>query len=98
MQWSSSGVLLPRAAPECGGHSSVRPAGCRGRAWQSAGARKGRKMNLLVPARPPTVRDTISHIVDFVVRHSELLVFSYVFADQLGVPPPAIPALLGIGA
>ena len=36
--------------------------------------------------------------MDFVLRHSELLVFSYVFADQIGVPLPAIPALLGIGA
>lgn len=37
-------------------------------------------------------------IADFVVRHSELLVFLYVLADQLGVPLPATPALLGIGA
>jgi membrane protein DedA with SNARE-associated domain len=41
---------------------------------------------------------TISQIVEFVVRHSEVLVFVYVFADQLGVPLPAVPALLGIGA
>ena len=37
-------------------------------------------------------------MADFVVRHSELLVFLYVLADQLGVPLPATPALLGIGA
>jgi membrane protein DedA with SNARE-associated domain len=37
-------------------------------------------------------------IADFVVRHSELLIFVYVLADQLGVPLPATPALLGIGA
>ena len=43
-------------------------------------------------------RRSISQVVDFVVRHSELLIFSYVFADQLGVPLPAIPALLAIGA
>jgi len=40
----------------------------------------------------------ISQLVEFVVRHSELLIFSYVLADQLGVPLPAIPALLAIGA
>ncbi|HEY7521993.1 MAG TPA: VTT domain-containing protein [Methylomirabilota bacterium] len=32
------------------------------------------------------------------MRHTELLVFGYVFADQLGAPLPAVPALLGIGA
>lgn len=37
-------------------------------------------------------------IADFVVRHSGLLIFLYVLADQLGVPLPATPALLGIGA
>ena len=40
----------------------------------------------------------VCQVVEFVVRHSELIVFSYVFADQLGVPLPAIPALLAIGA
>jgi membrane protein DedA with SNARE-associated domain len=33
-----------------------------------------------------------------VLRHTELLIFGYVFADQLGAPVPAIPALMGIGA
>ena len=41
---------------------------------------------------------SIAEIVDFVIRHGELLAFLYVFADQLGVPLPAIPALLTIGA
>ena len=41
---------------------------------------------------------SIAEIVDFVIRHGELLAFLYVFADQLGVPLPAIPALLAIGA
>jgi membrane protein DedA with SNARE-associated domain len=40
----------------------------------------------------------VTEVVDFVVRHSELVVFLYVFADQLGMPLPAIPALLAIGA
>ena len=40
----------------------------------------------------------MTEILDFVVRHSELVVFLYVFADQLGVPLPAVPALLAIGA
>jgi membrane protein DedA with SNARE-associated domain len=37
-------------------------------------------------------------IADFVLRHSELLTFLYVLVDQLGVPLPATPALIGIGA
>jgi membrane protein DedA with SNARE-associated domain len=41
---------------------------------------------------------SIDQIVDFVIRHGELLAFLYVFADQLGAPLPAIPALLAIGA
>lgn len=40
----------------------------------------------------------LSDLVDFVVRNSEAFVFLYVFADQLGVPLPAIPALLAMGA
>jgi membrane protein DedA with SNARE-associated domain len=40
----------------------------------------------------------VSDLVDFVVRHGEVFVFLYVFADQLGVPLPAVPALLAMGA
>jgi membrane protein DedA with SNARE-associated domain len=40
----------------------------------------------------------MSQILEFVVRHGEILAFFYVFADQLNVPLPAIPALLAIGA
>ncbi len=40
----------------------------------------------------------MSHFVDFVIRHGEALVFVYVFADQIGVPLPAVPALLAMGA
>ena len=40
----------------------------------------------------------MSQIAAFVVRHGEILAFLYVFADQLNVPLPAIPALLTIGA
>lgn len=36
--------------------------------------------------------------VDFVVRHGEVVIFLYVFADQLGIPVPAVPGLLAIGA
>lgn len=36
--------------------------------------------------------------VDFILRHGELFVFLYVLADQLGVPVPAVPALLAMGA
>jgi len=40
----------------------------------------------------------IAGVADFVVRHGELLIFLYVFADQIGVPVPAVPGLLAIGA
>ena len=37
-------------------------------------------------------------MVAFVLRHGVLFVFLYVFADQLGIPVPAVPALLAMGA
>jgi membrane protein DedA with SNARE-associated domain len=40
----------------------------------------------------------MSDIIGFVVRHGEAFVFVYVFADQIGIPVPAIPALLAMGA
>jgi membrane protein DedA with SNARE-associated domain len=40
----------------------------------------------------------MSEIVEFIVRHGEIFVFFYVLADQLGVPVPAVPALLAMGA
>jgi membrane protein DedA with SNARE-associated domain len=40
----------------------------------------------------------VSDVVDFLVRHGEAFVFLYVFADQLGIPLPAVPALLAMGA
>jgi membrane protein DedA with SNARE-associated domain len=33
-----------------------------------------------------------------VVRHGEALIFFYIFADQLGLPVPAAPALMAMGA
>ena len=40
----------------------------------------------------------ITDIVEFVVRHGEVILFLYVFADQLGIPVPAVPGLLAMGA
>ncbi len=40
----------------------------------------------------------MSDLVNFVIRHGEALVFVYVFADQIGVPLLAVPALLAMGA
>jgi membrane protein DedA with SNARE-associated domain len=37
-------------------------------------------------------------MLDFVVRHGELVIFLYVFADQVGIPVPAVPGLLAMGA
>ena len=36
--------------------------------------------------------------MSFVLRHGEAFVFLYVFADQIGIPVPAVPALLAMGA
>jgi membrane protein DedA with SNARE-associated domain len=40
----------------------------------------------------------VMNVVDFVLRHGEAFVFVYVLLDQLGVPVPAVPALLAMGA
>ena len=40
----------------------------------------------------------MNDVFAFVVRHGEAIVFAYVFADQLGVPLPAVPFLLAMGA
>ena len=44
------------------------------------------------------IRDTVNDVVSFLIRHGEAFIFLYVFADQLGVPLPAVPALLAMGA
>jgi membrane protein DedA with SNARE-associated domain len=36
--------------------------------------------------------------MDWALRHAEIIVFLYVFADQIGIPIPAVPALLAMGA
>ncbi len=48
------------------------------------------------PRRPQHL--AVGALVDFFVRHGEAFVFLYVFADQVGVPVPAVPALLAMGA
>jgi membrane protein DedA with SNARE-associated domain len=40
----------------------------------------------------------MADVLAFIVRHGEVFVFLYVFADQIGVPVPAVPALLAMGA
>jgi membrane protein DedA with SNARE-associated domain len=40
----------------------------------------------------------MTSIFDFVVRHGEVIIFLYVFADQVGIPVPAVPGLLAMGA
>jgi membrane protein DedA with SNARE-associated domain len=35
---------------------------------------------------------------DALLRHSQIVIFLYVFAEQIGVPLPAVPALLAMGA
>lgn len=40
----------------------------------------------------------MNHDVQFLLRHGYLLLFGWVFAEQLGVPVPSIPILLASGA
>jgi membrane protein DedA with SNARE-associated domain len=40
----------------------------------------------------------VGDLADFFIRHGEAVLFVYVFADQVGVPLPAVPALLAMGA
>lgn len=40
----------------------------------------------------------MSDTVEFLVRHGEAIVFAAVFAEQIGLPVPAIPVLLAAGA
>jgi membrane protein DedA with SNARE-associated domain len=41
---------------------------------------------------------TMTAASEFIVRHGEILLFLYVFADQVGIPVPAVPILLAAGA
>lgn len=40
----------------------------------------------------------MTDVIDFFLRHGEAFIFLYVFADQIGIPLPAVPALLAMGA
>jgi len=37
-------------------------------------------------------------VTQFVIRHVGLVLFAVVFADQVGLPIPAVPVLLAAGA
>src|SRR2546427_9254935 len=37
-------------------------------------------------------------VTQFVIRHSSLVLFAAVFAEQVGLPIPAVPVLLAAGA
>jgi membrane protein DedA with SNARE-associated domain len=53
--------------------------------------------NLRARRSHPNTRLTMTEIVDFLVRHGEVVLAAYVFADQIGVPVPAVPVLLAAG-
>ncbi len=40
----------------------------------------------------------MEHLIHFLLRHGYLMLGGFVLAEQLGVPIPAIPVLLGMGA
>ena len=40
----------------------------------------------------------VGHILQFFVRHGYGLLFAFVLAEQIGLPLPAVPALLAMGA
>jgi len=50
------------------------------------------------PPRWPGSEDTrVNDVLELVAKHGEILLFLYVFADQLGVPIPASPVLIAAG-
>jgi len=50
------------------------------------------------PPRWPGGEDTrVNDVLELVAKHGEILLFLYVFADQLGVPIPASPVLIAAG-
>ena len=40
----------------------------------------------------------MEEILDFIVRYKYLVLFALVFAEQIGLPVPALPFLLAAGA
>jgi membrane protein DedA with SNARE-associated domain len=40
----------------------------------------------------------VHHVIQFVLRHGQLLIFATVLAEQMGLPIPAAPVLLAAGA
>ena len=40
----------------------------------------------------------MSHSLDFLIHYGYLLIFGWVFTEQIGIPIPAIPVLLAAGA
>jgi membrane protein DedA with SNARE-associated domain/rhodanese-related sulfurtransferase len=40
----------------------------------------------------------MTHSVEFLIRYGYVLIFGWVFAEQIGIPVPAIPVLLAAGA
>jgi membrane protein DedA with SNARE-associated domain/rhodanese-related sulfurtransferase len=40
----------------------------------------------------------MSHSLEFLIRYGYVLIFGWVFAEQIGIPIPAIPVLLAAGA
>jgi membrane protein DedA with SNARE-associated domain/rhodanese-related sulfurtransferase len=44
------------------------------------------------------IGDDMTQVVDFLIRNGEMIVFASVFAEQIGLPVPAVPVLLAAGA
>src|SRR5882724_5642044 len=40
----------------------------------------------------------MTHSIEFLIRYGYVLIFGWVFAEQIGIPVPAIPVLLAAGA
>jgi membrane protein DedA with SNARE-associated domain len=40
----------------------------------------------------------MDEVIQFLLRHGYTLLFLFVFAEQIGLPLPAIPILLAMGA
>jgi membrane protein DedA with SNARE-associated domain len=45
-----------------------------------------------------TLREQMRHLLEFVLEHGYSVLFGFVLAEQLGLPLPAVPVLLAVGA
>src|SRR5207245_1144762 len=50
------------------------------------------------PGKPSAGRAEMNETLQFVLKHGYLVLFAWVFAEQIGLPLPSVPLLLAAGA